>query len=125
MQTSSPAIPSNVLKFPARRFGRPRPSSIYSLLVRLFNQATSSKRRLTAALDSIESRYVNWRLLRSSKTVLRSLDDLIVLNARAYPGSLDLLVREIESRRRHWQAATTDTPDYGSPAVGPRIVPAN
>jgi hypothetical protein len=115
MQTASPFIPSNVLTFPARsfpalparRFGRPRQSSVYRLGVWLFNQAISIKPRVTAALDASKARYVDWRLRRSSKAVLHAFDDLIILNARAYPTQLDELVQEIASRKQHWQLTTT------------------
>ena len=130
MQTTSPLIPSNVLRLPARpfpalparRFGRPRQSSVYRLGIWLFNRATSITQRLTAALDSIEARYADWRLRRSSKAVLHAFDDLIVLNARAYPAQLDQLVQEIASRKQHWQFTTI----HQRPGdAGPHVAPAN
>src|SRR5262245_8061393 len=132
MQTASPRNPSNVLTFPtrsfpalpARRFGRPRQSSIYRLGVWLFNRATSIKSRLTAALDAIEARYVDWRLRRSSKAVLHAFDDLIVLNARAYPTQLDRLVQEIAARKQYWQFTTTHIHQRQGDAQ-PSAAPAN
>jgi hypothetical protein len=130
MQTANPRNPSNILTFPARsfpasparRFGRPRQSSVYRLGRWLLNRATSIKSRLTAALDSIEARYVDWRLRRSSKAVLHAFDDLIVLNARAYPAQLDQLVQEIASRKQHWQFTTI----HQHPGdAGPHVAPAN
>ena len=114
MQTTSPQISSNVVTFPirsfpalpARRFGRPRQSSVYRLGLWLFNRTVSIKPRVTAALETIEARFVDWRLRRSSKAVLHAFDDLIVLNARAYPTQLDQLVQEIASRKQHWQFTT-------------------
>jgi hypothetical protein len=110
MQTTRPLIPSKIPTFPirslpalpARRFGRPRQSSVYRLRVWLFNQAVSIRPRVTAALDTLGARFVDWRLRRSSKAVLHAFDDLIVLNARAYPAQLDQLVQEIASRKQHW-----------------------
>ena len=64
MQTASPTIRSNALTFPARslpalparRFGRPRQSSVYRLGVWLFNRAISIEPRASAALDAIKAR---------------------------------------------------------------------
>ena len=131
MQTTSPLIPSNVLTFPtqslpARRFGRPRQSSVYRLGVRLFNRAVSIRPRVTAALDTIEARFVDWRLRRSSKAVLHAFDDLIVLNARAYPTQLDQLVQEIASRKQHWQFTITHIDNHqGRADAQPSAAPAN
>lgn len=124
MQTNTAS--SNVLSFLAsarrhldstRRFGRPRYSSLYLLGVRLFKRATSVS--ITATVPqlvvAVRSRYVGRRLRRSGETLLRALDDLIVLNARAYPGNLDVLLQEIETRKRHWQITTTDI--HGSHAI--------
>jgi hypothetical protein len=109
---------SNVLKFPARtpgridparRFGRPRYSSLYLLGVRLFHQTISVPiTTVTRLVVDVRSRFAGRRLHRSSQELLRALDDLIVLNARAYPGNLDVVLQEIETRKRHWQVATTD-----------------
>jgi hypothetical protein len=132
MQTTSLFIPSNVLTFsnrsfpalPARRFGQPRQSSVYRLGVWLFNRAISIKPRVTAALGTIEARFVDWRLRRSSKAVLHAFDDLIVLYARAYPTQLDQLVQEIASRKQHWQFTTTHI--HQSPGdAQPHVAPAN
>jgi hypothetical protein len=143
VQPPSPAIPSNVLMFsdwsfrakpsvcgapalPARRLGRPGPSSSYLLGVRLFNRAMSIKVRVTAALDSIESRYVTWRLRRASKSILSALDELIILNTRFYPTHLDALVREVAARKRHWQVATPDIQNSdGHPDTRPGIALVN
>jgi hypothetical protein len=111
MQTASPTIRSNVLTFPvrsfpalpARRFGRPRQSSVHRLGVWLFKRAISIEPRTTGSLDAIKARIADWRLRRSSKAVLHAFDDLIILNARAYPTQLDELVQEIASRKQHWQ----------------------
>jgi hypothetical protein len=132
MQTTSPLIPSNVLTFPtqafaslpARRFGRPRQSSVYRLGVWLLNQAISIKPRMTVALDTIKARFVDWRLRRSSKAVLHAFDDLIILNARAYPTQLDQLVQEIASRKQHWQFTTTNIHQRQGGAQ-PSAAPAN
>jgi len=132
MQTTSPLISSNVLTFPvrsfpalpARRFGRPRQSSVYRLGVWLFNQTLAIKPRVTAALDAVEARYVDWRLRRSSKAVLHAFDDLIVLNARTYPTQLDQLVQEIASRKQHWQFTTAHIHQRQGDAE-PSVVPAN
>jgi hypothetical protein len=132
MQTTSPLIPSNVLTFPnrsfpalpAQRFGRPRQSSVYRLGVWLFNRARSIKPRVTAALDTIKARFVDWRLRRCSKAVLHAFDDLIVLNARAYPTQLDQLVQEIASRKQHWQFTTAHIHQRQGDAE-PSVVPAN
>jgi hypothetical protein len=132
MQTASPTIRPNVLTFPARsfpglparRFGRPRQSSVYRLGVRLFDRAASIKPRLVAALDTIEARFADWRLRRSSKAILHAFDDLVVLNARAYPTQLDELVQEIASRKQHWQFTTTHIHQRQGDA-GPSIAPAN
>jgi hypothetical protein len=109
---------SNVLKFPVRspsridsvrRFGRPRYSSLYLLGVRLFKQTISVPiTMVTRFVVGARSHQAGRRLRRSGETLLRALDDLIVLNARAYPGNLDVLLQEIETRKRHWQIATTD-----------------
>jgi hypothetical protein len=132
MQTASPTIRPNVLTFPARsfpglparRFGRPRQSSVYRLGVRLFDRAASIKPRLVAALDTIEARFADWRLRRSSQAILHAFDDLVVLNARAYPTQLDELVQEIASRKQHWQFTTTHIHQRQGDA-GPSIAPAN
>ena len=132
MQTTSPQISSNVVTFPirsfpalpARRFGRPRQSSVYRLGLWLFNRTVSIKPRVTAALETIEARFVDWRLRRSSKAVLHAFDDLIVLNARAYPTQLDQLVQEIASRKQHWQFTTPHIHQRPGDA-GPRVAPAN
>src|SRR5262245_42224120 len=109
---------SNVLKFPVRspsridsvrRFGRPRYSSLYLLGVRLFKQTISVPITMVKQfVVGARSHQAGRRLRRSGETLLRALDDLIVLNARAYPGNLDVLLQEIETRKRHWQIATTD-----------------
>ena len=111
---------SNVLKFPARtpsridltrRFGRPRYSSLYLLGARLFNRTILTPiAAVTRLVVGVRSQHAGRRLRRSGETLLRALDDLIVLNARAYPGNLDVLLQEIETRKRHWQIATTDIP---------------
>jgi hypothetical protein len=110
-------VSSNVLKFPARtpridavrRFGRPRYSSLYLLGVRLFHQTISVPiTTITRLVVDVRSHFAGRRLHRSSQELLRALDDLIVLNARAYPGKLDVVLQEIETRKRHWQVATTD-----------------
>jgi len=132
MQTTSPQISSNVVTFPirsfpalpARRFGRPRQSSVYRLGLWLFNRTVSIKPRVTAALETIEARFVDWRLRRSSKAVLHAFDDLIVLNARAYPTQLDQLVQEIASRKQHWQFTTPHIHQRPGDA-GPHVAPAN
>ena|SRR5262245_40914075 len=110
---------SNVLKFPARasrridrRFGRPRYSSLYLLGARLFHLAISVPiTTVTRLAVSARSHHAGRRLRRSSEMLLRALDDLIVLNARTYPGNVDVLLQEIEARRRHWQVATTNIHD--------------
>jgi hypothetical protein len=107
---------------PARRFGRPRQSSVYRLGVWLFNQAVSIRPRVTATLDTLGAHFVGWRLRRSSKAVLHAFDDLIVLNARAYPAQLDQLVQEIASRKQHWQFTTTH---QRQDDAEPGVVPAN
>src|SRR5262245_59454384 len=132
MQMASPTTRSNVLVFPARslpalparRFGRPRQSSVYRLGAWLFSRATSIKPRLTAALDTVEARYVDWRLRRSSKAVLHAFDNLIVRNARAYPTQLDHLVQEIASRKQYWQFTTTHIHQREGDAQ-PSAAPAN
>jgi hypothetical protein len=132
MQTASPTIRSNVLTFPtrsfpvlpARRFGRPRQSSVYRLGVWMFNRAISIEPRVTAALDALKARLVDWRLRRSSKAVLHAFDDLIILNARAYPTQLDELVQEIASRKQHWQFTTAHIHQRQGDAE-PSVVPAN
>jgi hypothetical protein len=132
MQTTSPQISSSVVTFPirsfpalpARRFGRPRQSSVYRLGLWLFNRTVSIKPRVTAALETIEARFVDWRLRRSSKAVLHAFDDLIVLNARAYPTQLDQLVQEIASRKQHWQFTTTHIHQRLGDAQ-PHVAPAN
>jgi hypothetical protein len=132
MQTASPTIRSNVLTFPVRsfpalpvrRFGRPRQSSVYRLGVWLFNRALSIEPRTTGALDAIKARIADWRLRRSSKAVLHAFDDLIVLNARAYPTQLDELVQEIASRKQHWQFTTAHIHQRQGDAE-PSVVPAN
>ena len=132
MQTTSPLISSNVLTFPARsfpglpgrRFGRPRQSSVYRLGVWLFDRAVSIKPQMIAAFDTIKARFVDWRLRRSSKAVLHAFDDLIVLNARAYPTQLDHLVQEIASRKQHWQFTTTHIHQRPGDA-GPHVASAN
>jgi len=118
MQTNTAS--SNVLKFPARtpsridltrRFGRPRYSSLYLLGARLFNRTILTPiAAVTRLVVGVRSQHAGRRLRRSGETLLRALDDLIVLNARAYPGNLDVLLQEIETRKRHWQIATTDIP---------------
>src|SRR5215470_1704466 len=134
MQTAILRNPSNVLTFsaqsfpaqPARRFGRPRQSSVYGLGVWLFNRAASIKPRLTAALDTIEARYADWRLRRSSKAVLHAFDDLIVLKARVYPTQLDRLVQEIASRKQHWQFTITHIDNHQRQGdAQPSAVPTN
>jgi hypothetical protein len=77
---------------------------------------------VTAALNASEARYAAWRLRRSSKAVLRAFDDLIVLNARAYPAQLDQLVQEIASRKQHWQFTTIHQRQGGAE---PGVAPAN
>jgi hypothetical protein len=132
MQTASPLVPSKILTFPARSFpalpgrsfGRPRQSSVYRLGVWLFNQTMSIKPAVTAALDAINARLVDWRLRRSSKAVLHAFDDLIVLNARAYPAQLDQLVQEIASRKQHWLFTTTHIHQRQDDAE-PSVAPAN
>jgi hypothetical protein len=132
MQTASPTIRSNALTFPARslpalparRFGRPRQSSVYRLGVWLFNRAISIEPRASAALDAIKARFADWRLRRSSRAVLHAFDDLIILNARAYPTQLDELVQEIASRKQHWQVTTAHIHQRHGDAE-PSIVPAN
>jgi len=103
---------SNVLTFPARtprRFGRPRYSSLYLLGAWLFNRAIAMPiTAVTQLVVGMRSRLAGRQLRRSSQELLRALDNLIVLNARAYRGNLDVLLQEIETRRRHWQIATTD-----------------
>jgi hypothetical protein len=107
---------SNVLSFPARsvraaprRFGRPRYSSLYLLGARLFNRTISVPiTTITRLVVSVRSQHAGRRLRRSGEMLLRALDDLIVLNARACPGNVDALLQEIEARKRHWQIATTD-----------------
>jgi len=109
---------SNVLKFPActprrtdsaRRFGRPRYSSLYLLGARLFKQTISVPvATVTHLVVSIRSRHAGRGLRRSSQTLPRALEDLIVLNTRAYPGNLDVVLEKIDARKRHWQIATTD-----------------
>jgi hypothetical protein len=89
----------------------------------LFNRAISIKPRVIAALDAIKARFVDWRLRRSSKAVLHAFDDLIVLNARAYPTQLDELVREIASRKQHWHFTTAHIRNQGD--AGPSVAPAN
>jgi hypothetical protein len=114
MQTNTSG--PNVLSFPTRsvrgaprRFGRPRYSSLYLLGARLFDRAISVPiTNVTQLAVSVRSHFAGRRLRRSGETLLRALDDLIVLNARAYPGNLDVLLQEIETRKRHWQIATTD-----------------
>jgi len=118
MQTNTAS--SNVLKFPARspsridatrRFGQPRYSSLYLLGTRLFNQTILTPiAAVTRFVVGVRSQHAGRRLRRSGETLLHALDDLIVLNARAYPGNLDVLLQEIETRKRHWQIATTDIP---------------
>jgi hypothetical protein len=132
MQTASPTIRPNVLTFPARsfpalparRFGRPRQSSVYRLGVWLFNRAISIEPGAAAALDAIKARVADWRLRRSSRAVLHAFDDLIILNARAYPTQLDELVQEIASRKQHWQFTTAHVHQRQGDA-GPSVVPAN
>jgi hypothetical protein len=132
MQTASPTIRSNVLTFPgrsfpalpARRFGRPRQSSVYRLGVWLFSRSRLIEPRATAGLEAIKARIADWRLRRSSRAVLHAFDDLIILNARAYPTQLDELVQEIASRKQHWQFTTAHIHQHQSDA-GPRVVPAN
>ena len=63
---------------------------------------------VTRLVVSIRSRHAGRGLRRSSQTLLRALDDLIVLNTRAYPGNLDVVLEKIDARKRHWQVATTD-----------------
>jgi hypothetical protein len=114
---------SNVLRFPAgarhqrdstRRFCRRRYSSLYLLGARLFNQALSAPiATIMRFVVNIRSHDAGRRFRRSSQTLLRALDDLIVLNTRAYPGNLDVVLQEIEARRRHWQIATIDIQDHG------------
>jgi hypothetical protein len=134
MHTASPTIRSNVVTFPTRsfpalpvrRFGRPRQSSVYRLGVWLFNRTSTIKPRVTAALDAIEARYVNWRLRRSSKAVLHAFDDLIILNARSYPKQLDELVQEIAARKQHWQLTTAHILNHRRQGdAGPSVAPAN
>jgi hypothetical protein len=132
MQTTTPLVPSNVLRFPARsvpalpgrRFGKPRQSAIYRLGVLLLNGTISIKGHATAALTAIEARYVDWRLRRSSKAVLHAFDNLIIRNARAYPAQLDELVQEIASRKQHWQFTTTHIHQRQADAE-PSVAPAN
>ena len=134
MQMASPTTRSNVLVFPARslpalparRFGRPRQSSVYRLGVWLFNRAISVEPGATAALDAIKARVADWRLRRSSKAVLHAFDDLIILNARVYPTQLDELVQEIASRKQHWQFTTTRNRNHQHQGVAaPGAAPAN
>jgi hypothetical protein len=132
MQTASPTIRSYILTFPARsfaalparRFGRPRQSSVYRLGVWLFNRTISIEPRATAALDAIKARYVDRRLRRSSKAVLHAFDDLIVLNARTYPTQLDELVQEIAARKQQWQFTTAHIHQCQGNAQ-PSVMPAN
>ena len=121
MQTNTEG--SNILKFPAgacrhrestRRFGRPRYSSLYLLGARLFNLTLSVPiATVTRFVVNMRSHHAGRRLRRSSQTLLRALDDLIVLNTRAYPGNLDVVLQEIEARKRHWQTAATTIQDHG------------
>src|SRR5262245_30649633 len=111
MQTNTTG--SNVLSFPNRnhrRFGRPRYSSLYLLGTRLFNRAISVPivATITRLVVGVRTHHAGRRLNNSSRALLCALDDLIVLKAGAYHGNLDLLLREIEARRRHWQVAMTD-----------------
>jgi hypothetical protein len=103
---------SNVLKFPDRnrpRFRRRRYSSLYLLGARLFKQTLSVPiATVTHFVLNMRAHHAGRRLRRSGETLLRALDDLIVLNTRAYPGNLDVVLQEIEARKRHWQIATTD-----------------
>ena len=132
MQTASPTIRPNVLTFsgpsfpalPIRRFGHPRQSSVYRLGVWLFNRTISIEPGATAALDAIKARVADWRLRRSSKAVLHAFDDLIILNARAYPTQLDELVQEIASRKQHWQFTTAHVHQRQGDAQ-PSVVAAN
>jgi len=115
---------SNVLRFPARspsridsvrRFGRPRYSSLYLLGARLFNRAIAVPiTTVTRLVVDVRSHLAGRQLRRSSRELLRALDNLIVLNARAYRDNLDVLLQEIETRRRHWQVATTDIQNHGA-----------
>jgi hypothetical protein len=134
MQTASPTIRSNVVTFPtrsfpalpARRFGRPRQSSVYRLGVWLINRAISINGWVTTSFDTIEARYVDWRLRRSSKAVLHAFDDLIILNARAYPKQLDELVQEIAARKQHWQLTTAHICNHRHQLdAAPSVAPAN
>jgi hypothetical protein len=134
MHTASPKNPSNVLMFPARpiaalpprRFGRPRQSSVYRLGVWLFKRAASAKTRVTTALDAAKARSVDWRLRRSSKALLHAFDDLIVLDARAYPALLDDLVQEIAARKQHWQLTTAHIRNHRHQLDAiPSVAPAN
>jgi hypothetical protein len=79
---------------------------------------------VTAALHGIKARYVDWRLRRSSKAVLHAFDDLVILDARAYPTQLDQLVQEIASRKQHWQFTITHIHQRPGDA-GPHAAPAN
>ena len=63
---------------------------------------------VTQLVVGMRSHLAGRQLRRSSQELLRALDNLIVLNARAYRDNLDVLLQEIETRRRHWQVATTD-----------------
>ena len=109
MQTNTEG--SNVLRFPDRnhRRCRRRYSSLYLLGARLFKQTLSVPiATVTHFVLNMRAHHAGRRLRRSGETLLRALDDLIVLNTRAYLGNLDVVLQEIEARKRHWQIATTD-----------------
>ena len=92
---------------PAKRYRRPRPSSIWMLGVWLFNRAASIRAK---PLSLIRTRYAGWRLRRATSVVLDALDDLIILNTRPWPNNVDVLLCEIESRKRYWHVARPQHP---------------
>src|SRR5262245_27178503 len=112
IQASKTSAASRARKPPAKRVGRLRPSCIWSLGVRLFKSAASieASKPVGASVTFVRTRYAAWRLRRATKVVVDALDDLIIPNTRPWPNNLEVLLGEIESRKRHWHVAGPQRP---------------